>query len=117
MLFGRIGKALHRMGHDIAGRLNLYRCTKCGRVVVTIDRHKGTTPYMVTCCEFGGECDGQAHSAFYAKVAQTMVPTHEWYAPTPNEVAAIRQGGDADELYHVLAGGLLLRKIPDGAAV
>jgi hypothetical protein len=102
----------------LVGRRNLYTCALCGRQWVTVDRDDGTTPFMVHCRMFGGTfgdagpCPGICHSSFYPVGADTLEPTHEWYAPAADERSVIMQKKQYALAQHVALGGLLLRAIP-----
>ncbi len=87
-------------------RLNVYTCS-AGHQTVTIDRDKGTTPFMIGCVESGRLCNRDAMSSCY-QVDQSLVPTHEWYAPTERQAKRLHPA----ERDHVERGGLLLRRIP-----
>lgn len=118
-----------RMGDP---KVNGYACDTCGQAVVTIDKHPGVTPAFVSHGQFGVECEGTTTSSWY-RVRQELgvYATHEWYRPSADELldyhalaagptpvghAAASEwamaGGTVD---HVMRGGLLLRKIPDGS--
>lgn len=88
-----------------AGKVNNYICQACGGRIVTVNRVKGTTPFMVLCRVKDG-CKGVMQSALY-RCDQSETPTHEWFKPSLKEAA--RQGKDM--LNHVRDGGLDLRPI------
>ena len=84
-----------------AGRKNLYRCNKCGHIIVTLDIVDGTTPFMLQCCATQG-CRGFMYSQFY-NCDQRLPHTHEWYKPESYD------GFDPATIEHFEKGGLALR--------
>lgn len=78
------------------GRINEYRCDRCKRVMVTVDRDQGDTQYLHLCLflnpiRIGNEitglpCGGRAVSALY-DCDQNQIPMFEWHKPGPDEVA------------------------------
>ncbi len=72
----------------------------CGYNLVSIDRDKGTTPFMIKC----DKCGGMMKSTLY-RIDQNYVPTHEWFKPS--DVSDIPKGWED----HVSMGGLVLREI------
>lgn len=110
------------------GKLNVYICP-AGHQTVTVDRDEGTTPFMTGCTMLG--CEQTATSHFY-RVPQTLKATHEWFAPTPEELEVFCKSaverlrpkwgpaadGVADNIRdHVTRGGLLLRCVATGETV
>lgn len=106
------------------GRENVYTCTKCRRMLVTVDRDEGATPFMIGCRETGGTCTGTMESAWYPdklngiggpRPSHFPAASHEWYRPTRDELTAyLRTIDPADHAAtreHVSMGGLLLRPI------
>lgn len=85
--------------------LNVYVCEKCAAPLITIDRHKGVTPFMTWC----PSCKGWAQSSMY-RVPQTLEPTHEWRRPTREEYDALEPATKQ----HCANGGLLLKEIING---
>ncbi len=65
---------------DEGKRLNIYNCKDCGNTIVTIDRHLGTTPFVLQCAEYKGCKTGVMMSAMY-NVPALFEPSHEWYKP------------------------------------
>lgn len=86
------------------GEVNQYECQdpECTRVVTTVNRAAGVTPMFITCAK----CRGPMQSKWY-DVDQALAPTHEWYRPTPDELA----GKSLAQIDHVRDGGLLLREV------
>lgn len=94
------------MSETLAGKKNIYVCGKCHGHIVTVDRDKGTTPFMLR-CRATADCDGMMQSSLYRVFDQTIAASHEWYLPTdPAEIAALNPGSQ----HHVRMGGLLLRE-------
>jgi len=87
-----------------ANPVNQYTCSECKQTITTIDRHEGTTPFMLPCKATPG-CRGLMVSAMYA-VDQTLAPTHEWYKP-----GKLPKNPGMRE--HVAQGGLLIRPIKE----
>jgi hypothetical protein len=95
------------------GKKNLYVCETCGGHKVTIDRDEGTTPFIIKC----DECGEMMYSALY-DVNQHIRPTHQWIAPTDEELRialnVIDNINKRVRLYqHIKAGGLFLVEIDD----
>lgn len=92
----------------VRGKKNVYTCGKCGEKMVTVDLDDGVAPFMTDCAK----CGGFMTSAFYA-VDQSLLSTHEWYSPGPNERARMAKTarGLGTLRDHVNRGGLLLREI------
>lgn len=67
--------------NDNTGRINCYRCTKCGRITKTIERVKGVTPFGIEC----PECGEDAMSTFYKDIAPDKPIEYEWVRPTLEE--------------------------------
>lgn len=95
---------------DLQYKKNVYICESYGHQMITVDRHKGTTPFTTSC----PECKGPTVSEFY-RVDQSLIPTHEWYRPTGVEIDAVCQGKTPQHArqirHHVMMGGLLLRQV------
>lgn len=89
---------------DLTNRYNNYFC-KCGHITKTKDVDPGVTPFMFTC----EECGNTATSNFYNDTIPEKSHTIEWYRPDLKETLKLRK--DPGLLEHVLAGGLLDRKI------
>ena len=87
------------------GKINVYTCESCGSRIVTVDRHEGTTPFMIACEREG--CLGYAQSSFYRN-PERLTPTKEWFRPSFFHRLCLRGAGQRD---HVRRGGLLLRPI------
>jgi len=85
-------------------RLNSYTCTKCKKVIVTKDIHKGTTPFMITCRATEG-CDGTMESAFYSRIPANTEPTWGWYRRSDT------RNMSTDELDYHNNGGLFILKL------
>lgn len=96
------------------GMENYYSCQTCKRGVVTIDRDAGATPASIK-CHASEDCSGVMHSKFYPdpalKPATLGGPTYEWYRPDE-----VDDDDESEEAYHVMDGGLLLRKVVDDGA-
>jgi len=67
---------------------NAYTCQKCKGTIITVDRDKGTTPFMIECLAKVG-CDGDMHSHFYTGpvVNGSLPAAYEWRKPTEKEFA------------------------------
>lgn len=89
--------------------INIYVCRSCGKETVTINDVDGTTPFMILCTDETCQ-SGVANSRFYPPSAQQKLPTHEWYRPSQEELAA---KGDEILSEHVQRGGLVLREITE----
>lgn len=95
------------------GRLNLYRCSECDRVMVTIDRDEGDTSVHTRCLlnsvRVGAgqfeKCLGRAVSTLYECPADD-VPRFEWVKPGAN-----RNGWRPWEYFHATMGQLVLQRI------
>lgn len=100
-----------------AGAINAWKCEKCGGLTVARHADEGVTPMFLACRASGrvGDCDGQAESMFYPAppVPESVLEQlkWEWYRPSKR---AIRKLEPAMR-YHVEGGGLLLRRIGEGA--
>lgn len=91
-------------------RVNAYVCSKCGRIIWTVDCVEGTTPAFIGCEEEG--CGGNMASSWY-----TVKPidwegeeiTHEWVMPSlPIFRKMLRRNDDMAD--HVSRGGLVLHR-------
>lgn len=90
-------------GYPGPGAVNAYRCGTCAGYTVTIHRAAGQTPQTIACQALG--CDGRALSGMYAMPASRLpAPTHEWYRPSPLELAP-------GIVVQVAADGLALRPV------
>lgn len=92
-------------------RVNVYVCPVCAGYTVTIDIHRGVTPFMLGCRASGrpGDCGGMAESSFYPKGTQPAhipPPSWEWYTPSDAEYRRLNR----DMREHVDKGGLMIRK-------
>lgn len=98
------------------GQKNIYTCER-GHQTVTVDRVHGTTPFIIGCpvCEVAGN-NVEAMSSMY-RVSQSLVPTHEFYKPTEEEINDLKSDlsrhSFANLMDHVNQGGLLFRKIKE----
>lgn len=86
------------------GRINLYKCKKCGEKHVTFNRDDGVTPFMISCRRTN--CDGMAESSFY-RADQSLTPMWEWYKPNDEELDSL----SPEWRDHIEMGGLKLRAI------
>lgn len=95
---------------EMKGMKNKYTCTTCGRSIITINAHDGTTPFMMR-CRATARCSGDMRSHFY-KVNQHAFAAWEWYRPGKQEKKRIRKNKQwgRDIMDHVDQGGLLLRR-------
>jgi hypothetical protein len=92
----------------VKGQVNVYTCTSCRAQLVTIDRDEGVTPMFMRCNEPPlTSCGGDMRSAFYRPRMPHAPPTHEWYAPTKDEL----RGLSRSMREHCAQGGLLIRPI------
>jgi len=87
--------------------INGYLCETCGLVTVTVDKHPGVTPFVLSCRMEG--CRGITQSMMYPPAMTFDVPLWEWYRPSADENKTL----DSYTKDHVRNGGLLLRKIGD----
>jgi hypothetical protein len=90
-------------------RVNVYTCQKCGGKTITIDVHKGVTPFMLKCRASGREsdCDGTSYSAMYRVPKELgLIPMWEWFTPVGSEYNKL---SDAMK-EHIDKGGLDLRR-------
>lgn len=92
-------------GGSFKGKKNVYKCDGCGKLLVTVDRDDGTTPFMIRCRATTG-CTASMISACY-RVPQELEPSHHWIRLTDEE--ATREGHDGQRHHHL--GGLFLRAI------
>jgi hypothetical protein len=89
-------------GHH--GKKNIYVCWNCQDRIITVDRDRGVTPFMIDCTSPG--CGGLMASSLYRLFnGHELRADHEWYRPEPSQALA------PFEEQHVKNGGLLLRKI------
>lgn len=89
---------------DLTNRVNCYVCP-CGHITKTKDVDAGVTPFMFTC----EACGNVAQSTFYKDIIPDKPHTIEWYRPNLKETLKLRK--NPGTLEHVLAGGLMDRKI------
>lgn len=94
----KAGKALPTL--PPSDKKNIYDCGT--HETVTVDRFIGTTPMMIKC----PTCGRPATSRWY-KVDQSLVATHEWTQPSPEEMKKMGR----EMTIHLLRGGLDLKKI------
>jgi predicted RNA-binding Zn-ribbon protein involved in translation (DUF1610 family) len=86
------------------GKINIYKCNKCGKKHITKDLEEGVTPFMIGCRNPG--CNGDAQSSFY-RADQSLDPEWEWYRPDEKEAKEISMS----TFEHVKNGGLVLRRV------
>jgi hypothetical protein len=100
----------------IEGKRNVYVCP-VNHKTVTVDTAEGTTAMTIECplCAENGE-HVMAHSSFY-RVPQNLIPTHEWYKATDEDLANLKSELAPrffqPLLEHVKNGGLLFRRIKE----
>lgn len=87
-----------------ANLINVYRCETCGNEMVTVNRHRGVTAFVIRCRVDG--CGGYGTSSMYRN-SQQLKPTLEWYRPEGDELPTL----DDALREHVSRGGLLLRDL------
>ena len=83
---------------------NIYKCKVCKHRIVTIDRDKGTTPFLIGCTK--ENCKGLMQSNMY-RPSHNLDPEYEWYYPTSKQIKNL----DPVTKNHVESFGLLMRKI------
>lgn len=94
---------------------NGYKCESCGKVIITIDVHRGVTPFTLACRVNTAFCKGTMKSFGYPK--DGVPPPEEfqqrykdrvwhWYRPNQAEFIAL----DFGSMDHVMRGGLLIKK-------
>jgi hypothetical protein len=86
------------------GKKNIYVCDICKGHIVTVDRDRGVTPFLVE-CKATAFCNGLMQSSMYRVFDQNMRADHEWYKPTAPEIVKPHLQ------HHIDQGGLLLRKV------
>lgn len=103
------------------GKKNQYCCISCNRVIVTVDKNRGTTPFVIGCVF--PDCDGEMRSGFYHEGFQKLTPKWEWFKPNDKELERItaeqaqelppswREGLIFANQAHRERGGLFLRRI------
>ena len=91
--------------NDNTGRVNCYRCQKCGKVTKTIERAKGDTPFGIEC----PECGEDAMSTFYNDIIPDKPIEYEWVRPTLEDCFALCEA--PFQLNYLLSGGLLRKKL------
>jgi len=98
---------------SLVGRENVYVCTRCHGLTVTIDVDAGTTPFAIDCRASGrrGDCRALAHSSFYPEGPRpTHIPPPAWEWYKPSDVEARRADKKAPGMLdHARRGGLFLR--------
>lgn len=82
---------------------NVYICQKCKGKIITIDKDKGVTPFMIE-CKVNKNCDGTMYSSFY-QVIQLLKPEFEWFKPKSYD------GYSEFMIKHFENGGLDIRRI------
>lgn len=82
-------------------KINYYTCEKCGKIIKTIDKEPGVTPFLISC----DSCEGMAQSSFYSEIAPDKEIDYEWFRPSLQYLSKCTEG----EIEHVLNGGLLKR--------
>lgn len=91
--------------------VNVYVCEVCGAQTVTVDVHRGVTPFLFPrgMAEHRDGCakDGMVRSCFYQPPPGHGPPVFEWYAPTRAEAERESRG----MFEHAQRGGLFLRRI------
>ena len=65
------------------GKVNAYECESCAALRIMVDRAEGVTPMFLAC----HVCGGRSSSYMYG-VPQDLVPSHEWFKPTDDELVA-----------------------------
>src|SRR5216684_4480443 len=86
------------------GKKNIYVCDTCKGHIVTVDRDRGVTPFMIE-CKATASCKGLMQSSMYRVFDQNMRADHEWYKPIAPEIVKPHLQPHVDQ------GGLLMRKI------
>jgi hypothetical protein len=108
-----VRKAFETSSKEQSRKINAYICEYL-HVTSTIDLVEGTTPMFIRCEQCAKEGRVCMASSRMYRVNQSVVPTHEWYAPSDDELKALSKSMDANTLVamleHVQKGGLLLRK-------
>jgi hypothetical protein len=100
------------------GKTNVYVCDLNHRTV-TIDRVEGVTPFIIACpvCKKYLCKDHQFAQSMMYRVSQALIPTHEFYKPTAEELEKLKAEYSTHAYYnlrqHVDQGGLLLREIKE----
>lgn len=93
------------------GKKNAYVCEMCRRMIVTVDRDDGVTPFLIP-CQFGCEVvpgkQKAAMKSYCYRVSQLLPASHEWYKPGPEEIVKMSPGMKD----HCERGGLEIRRIP-----
>lgn len=97
---------LFLMENPIRGK-NIYVCEEdVSHRQVTVDIHRGVTPFLKMCPVAG--CTGTGVSSMYRVEEWGLEPEWEWYRPSRDEFEGIISRETRD---HVMRGGLLIRKI------
>ena len=75
------------------GKHNNYRCFKCGKSIITIDRDEGVAPWMLI-CRATPNCKGMMYSSFYRITIIDFLrqPQWEWCKPTPEQYSDASPG-------------------------
>ena len=89
---------------SLIGKCNSYRCDTCKKIIVTVDRDDGVTPFMLG-CRATKNCGGMMQSAMYTDWRRN--PTFEWRKATPEEYAKASPGMKE----HFDMGGLDIHRI------
>jgi hypothetical protein len=83
------------------GKVNVYVCNKCTAYQATALMNTGTTPFIITCTE----CGGQSESRFgHLSEFGALTLKHIWYRPLVKDFDKLIKATQV----HVLRGGLLL---------
>jgi hypothetical protein len=86
-------------------KVNVYTCAN-NHAIKTIDIDNGTTPMLLTCAI----CQADAKSTWYKDTRPDIEVSHEFYRPDLIfTMKKLRK--NPNMLEHVLAGGLMIRKI------
>lgn len=91
--------------NDNTGRVNCYKCQKCGRVTKTIERAKGETPFGIIC----PDCGEDAMSTFYNDIVPDKPIEYEWVRPTLEE--CLEMAEQPFQLNFLLSFGLKRKEI------
>jgi len=86
------------------GEKNLYWCYTCKKVIVTVDKDEGVTPFLIN-CRATRKCPGLMRSFFY-RCNQGLIAQFEWVKPGWLRRAFLSRPMKE----HVRKGGLLLHR-------
>jgi hypothetical protein len=90
--------------HPVRGK-NVYVCDyDKNHLRVTVDIHRGVTPFLKKCPVEG--CTGIGVSSMYSVGEWGIEPEWEWYRPSRDEFIGLSR----ETREHVMRGGLLMRK-------